>query len=627
MNTTLNFILIAIVILCGIILFALKLKGRSREVEPKDNTDKRLYTMEQVALYVKETINNMGTTNIHDLGLSKAEFERRKRKQSELEFALKNCNTGDLNNKTYVKEFIFDLLAKTYDFNEVNINYPIPFNDVEELTSRDKFDILLHIYKKKHGFDGLSILFDKYELAAMKQVIEDGVDSFIVTNSEISSTFEKEIYNTQALTFEDKLQIITQRIYAHYKGFGVIDEIRDMNIDGVSGGVSGLPPSVTDFDEEKDLIDSLSKRPSVLESIWVMYKGKTIHLSFLTFGKESELRRVVQSIHKFKNPGQLSESNPYIVNEMADGSRVVVVRPNFAESYAFFIRKFDLPSASLESLIQHENSELVIKLLKFLMAGCRVTGITGSQGSGKTTLLMALVKYIPAPLTLRLQEMAFELNIRKIYPQRNILSFQETKNVTGQEGLDIQKKTDGSVNILGEVATDAVAAWMIQMSQVASLFTVFTHHANTHKLLIESLRNSLLKSGMFNNEKIAEEQVINVVNFDIHLKRDYHGNRYIERITECIPLDNDSDYPQGWKDCTTESDRTAAMYETMSEFFRRMTDRRLYESRNIIEFREGKYVPVHPISDAQLDQMSAYLSRDQMDELTSFFKKYWEEVA
>jgi len=28
--------------------------------------------------------------------------------------------------------------------------------------------------------------------------------------------------------------------------------------------------------------------------------------------------------------------------------------------------------------------------------------------------------------------------------------------------LDVQKKTDGSVNIIGEVATDPVASWMIQ---------------------------------------------------------------------------------------------------------------------------------------------------------------------
>lgn len=30
-----------------------------------------------------------------------------------------------------------------------------------------------------------------------------------------------------------------QRIYAGYKGLGVVDDIRDQRIEGVSGGVSG----------------------------------------------------------------------------------------------------------------------------------------------------------------------------------------------------------------------------------------------------------------------------------------------------------------------------------------------------------------------------------------------------
>ena len=36
------------------------------------------------------------------------------------------------------------------------------------------------------------------------------------------------------LSFSDKLNILVQRIYQHYKGYSTIDEIRDMNIDGVS---------------------------------------------------------------------------------------------------------------------------------------------------------------------------------------------------------------------------------------------------------------------------------------------------------------------------------------------------------------------------------------------------------
>lgn len=93
------------------------------------------------------------------------------------------------------------------------------------------------------------------------------------------------------------------------------------------------------------------------------------------------------------------------------------------------------------------------------------------------------------------------------------------------------------MNILGEVATDEVAAWMVQMAQVASLFTLFTHHAKTFRDLMESLRNSLLKTGVFRDERVAELQVASAIDFDVHLRRDMSGKRYIERITECCRPD------------------------------------------------------------------------------------------
>ena len=46
----------------------------------------------------------------------------------------------------------------------------------------------------------------------------------------------------------------------------------------------------------------------------------------------------------------------------------------------------------------------------------------------------------------------------------------------------------------------------------------------------------MLRAGVFKNEKTAEEQVVQVLNFDIHLQKDFRGRRYIERVTECIPI-------------------------------------------------------------------------------------------
>ena len=71
-----------------------------------------------------------------------------------------------------------------------------------------------------------------------------------------------------------------------------------------------------------------------------------------------------------------------------------------------------------------------------------------SKDAGKTTMLMAIIESIYETMNLRIQETAFELHLRKIYPTRNILSLRETETVSGQEGLDVQKKPDGTVNII-----------------------------------------------------------------------------------------------------------------------------------------------------------------------------------
>lgn len=162
-------------------------------------------------------------------------------------------------------------------------------------------------------------------------------------------------------------------------------------------------------------------------------------------------------------------------------------------------------------------------------------------------MLMAMIENIYETMNLRITETAFELHLRKIYPTRNILSMRETETVSGQDCLDVQKKTDGSVNIIGEVATDPVASWMIQSAQVASKFTLFTHHAKTFPDLVTALRNSMLRAGVFKDEKTAEEQVVQVLNFDIHLVKDFRGRRYIERVTECIPVEEKNEYTYDYR--------------------------------------------------------------------------------
>lgn len=623
--TITNIVLILVVIaVAGYVIYYSIKKKKEAPVETLLNVDDKTYTIEMMTEFVKRRLDEITKINLYDIGLSEEELKRRKNKKYELKKALKGCTYGDVNDKKYVKELIFDLLEKEYGVTEENISKAIPFDIPSLLTAQDKFDILLYAYKKEFGYEALTELIKKYNLGDLKYVEGETKPSYVITPEEIRDIFEKE---NIVLTFSDKLSVVVQRIYQHYKGYSAIDEVRDMNIDGVSGGVSGLPESFlsqvaqTDGDYLNQVVEH--KVPRACDSIWIFFQGKSIRLAFLSFGTEAELKRVCQNIYKYNNPGQLSDTNGYKINEMKDGSRVVVVRPSFSETWAFFVRKFDVKRATLEQLVRDPGKEDAIELLKYLVKGARITAITGEQGSGKTTLLMGMIENIYETMNIRVQETAFELHLRKIYPTRNILSFRETDTISGQEGLDVQKKTDGSVNIIGEVATDPVASWMIQAAQVASKFTLFTHHAKTFPNLVTALRNSMLRTGVFTDEKTAEEQVVQVLNFDIHQIKDFRGKRYIERITECIPIESKSEYNFDHRKEKTLEGKFDKFFDNATRFFEKTTDKKLYTYRNIMEYIDGEYIITNPISEQNLREMRNNMDASDVEQFDKFVEKHW----
>ena len=628
MNITNIILMIIVVGVAFYVVYNFIKKRQNAEKEETLQVDDKTYTLEKMIEFVKKRLDEITKINLYDIGLSEEELKRRKNKKYELKKALKGCTYGDVNDKKYIKELIYDMLYNEYGVDEINVSKAIPFDVPSLLTPQDKFDIIIYMYKLEFGYEALPEVIKKYNLAELKYVNGESKPSYVITSEEINDIYEKENF---VLTFSDKLNIVVQRIYQHYKGYSSIDEIRDMNIDGVSGGVSGLPESFLSqvAQVDSDYLGQITehKVPRACDSIWIMFQGKSIRLEFLSFGSEAELKRVCQNIYKFNNPGQLSDTNGYKINEMKDGSRVVVVRPSMSETWAFFVRKFDVKRATLEQIVRFPGKEDTIDLLKYLVKGARIISLTGEQGCGKTTMLMAMIENIYETMNLRITETAFELHLRKIYPTRNILSMRETETISGQACLDVQKKTDGSVNIIGEVATDPVASWMIQSAQVASKFTLFTHHAKTFPDLVTALRNSMLRAGVFKDERTAEEQVVSVLNFDIHLVKDFRGRRYIERVTECIPVEDKNEYTYDYRKQKTLEGKVEKFMDNATVYFTKSTNRELYQYRNILEYHDGTYVITNPISEKNIKEMLNNMDDTDAEEFKKFVQEKWNIKA
>ena len=576
-------------------------------------------------------------------GKDDKDFEINYRRRIRIEEAMTDCVYGIDQAKIIVKELITSILLELFPTQEALYKvYPLDGYAIEPLW---QFEILMERLYPKDKKGALAYLIKKYKWDQVRYNIEDGtVPSYNVSVEDLQEAYDDEIL--EPLTFREALSVVTTLIYQEYKGMGVVDTLRTMDIDGFNIGASG---SIMSTNVNSDALEWTASRP-----VWLYFPGKYIHFQFLNFGNEAEVRRVVQLIARYNNPGPLTEKRGYLVNTMYDKSRVLALRPLASEYWAVFVRKFVLSSHTLEALIdpvkrnpathepeldangeeihKYKNAELPQEMLKLLMRGQVTTGFTGRQGSGKTTMMVAAISQVDARFNIRVLEMAPEMYLREIYPQRNILSVQETNTVSAAELQDALKKSDAALSIVGEVATDIIAARMIQMGQVASIFTIFSHHANRTVDLVHALTNSIVAaSGGSATPATVEPQVIDVIKVDVHLDYDVSGNRYIERVTEIIRLDS-VPYPD------RQPNESLAEYKIRldKEYYTRRTDRQSFTTRDVLVFnphtftydvaRDENGKPVF-FSPELTKHIFSRLPADEVDKWKAWVNKYWFEDA
>lgn len=602
--------LLIILTLVSIAVFVLVMYLRTKHERP-DDEDEEKYSFARVLDVVKFRMAEL-VKDENLSGLDHEEFESMYKRKARVQNALQNCVFGIDSAKLIVQDLIRSILADLVKTEEMILQV-INFKD-EQLDTRIKFEILMYFYKKQYGKDALAEMIDEYKLSRERYLIEDKtLPTYVITNEDIDAIYSEKNYE---LTYNVMLDILAILIYQRYKGFGIVDTLREMNINGFNCGTSG------------SILTALANKEKIImeapRSVWLYYNGKYIHLRFLSFQTEEELRRVVQLLIRYNNPGPLTEKRGYMVNTMYDKSRVLAMRPPASEYWAVFVRKFTLSDSSLTALIDKpyvNQAFLAVNLVQYLMMGQVTCGFTGRQGAGKTTMMTAAVKYIDPRYTIRVLEMAPEMYLRELYPERNILSVQETEYVSATELQDALKKSDAAVSIVGEVATDAIAARMIQMGQVASIFTIFSHHANLAEQLVYAIRNSLVNAGGFTGSMLtAEQQVIDVIRVDIHLNYTTDGRRYIERISEIVKLEESVPYPE-----YDEMNPTHSMNEITKEYYTRRTDRKSFTTRDILRFNleTNTYETLDWFTTELTEKMLSVMPADQVPEFKRFILDNW----
>jgi pilus assembly protein CpaF len=481
----------------------------------------------------------------------------------------------------------------------------------------------MYFYKKTHGKEALTVMIREYKLDALRFEIEDKEQgSYLMTSDDINKIYDDKNFQ---LDINSMLDVITILIFQRYKGFGIIDTIREMNVNGVNCGASGSVLASI-------LSSGRSEAMTAPRSVWLHFEGKQIHMRFLTFGTEDELRRVVQLVGRYGKSAPLTEKLGYKVSTMYDKSRVLSLRPPASEYWAMFVRKFTLPEVNLSYLLDPkdkntgarlvQNPDLPAELIRYIMRGQLTTVITGRQGTGKTTNMMAWVKYIDPRLTLRILEMVFELYLRELYPERNIMSVQETEYVTPQALQDALKKSDGQVTMIGEIATDTVASRFIQNTQISSPFSIASHHGMTTKSMLQGLGNSHSSASGIPSA-IALQQVVDAVPMNAHLNIRYDGVRYFEHFTEIIPIVTEKAYPKVSRENIVEA--VASLAEIQREFSERQTQKEIFRTNKILSFdvESGKYYPENWFSEHKTIHLLDRMTTEDRESMLRFADEYW----
>lgn len=562
----------------------------------QDKNSLKYYQLNYLTDGIKETITMIQNTNIAELNLNREESKKREKQKAALNHALRYCSTGDLGQKEYIKDYITEIIQKKYNIQEETIDFVIPFHNQTMLTATEKFDLLLYDYQKRYKELGF------YQMCQDYKFEKDKIDGYgnvyySIDKDDIEYAYSHEI---RSLSFVEKLDIVTQRIYQNYAGHGIIDVLREeKSIDGIAGGVSGS--SALSYDYMEELLEDRTQIHSRFDAIWIFFHGKPMRLEFMSFGSERELERVTHNLYRHGNPGWMSSLRGFIINDTKDGNRITCARRPFCESFGFWIRKFDsMEKLNLEDLLPQTGSDRTIGILKYLVKGMTNFVISGETNCGKTTLLKALVQFIDPNYPIRTLELFFELWLSKLYPEKNIVGVRETESITTAQAISFLKKTDASVIIAGESADFATAAKVVELCTTGTKMTMSTNHSITTEGLIEYHTNAVMAEGFYRDDFRAERSVASALNFDVHMVKSKTGERYLERITEIIPTDLEE-----------ESDWPINLAEAFVLFGKKMTQRRAYTTKDIIIYEDGKYVLKNQISDRMLCHIRSNLTQEE----------------
>lgn len=387
------------------------------------------------------------------------------------------------------------------------IDLVMPFKEPHNLTFREKFEIILYMNRKAFsiGRDGaFKTILSRYSCCSKSRESE-GYRSlrYEYNEEDIDYIYKNEEY---ALSFTDKIEIITQRLYEEIFGLKHIDMLAYSDINEVGFSNNG--------------------------KYVYCWCGKKIWLSFLQISEKDA--RVIQdrAISFERHCPQLDVSHPEILCHRGDGARITVTQKPYFSARNLCIRIFNQSSAGFKDLITVEKLRtLIIALVKTGESIC----LQGGLGTGKTTTMNVMYELLDDLLHIGTVEDYFEQHVMEKYPYKRIV---EGQAVNGKDLLDVVKtllRMSVDVANIGEVRDGNALLAFIQLVQSVSVAAWFTTHITNPETTVPRLKNMLIGTGRYFSEQSAVMDIVHYINM-IFQHEIIDGRLVITKVVEIVPL-------------------------------------------------------------------------------------------
>lgn len=481
------------------------------------------------------------------------------RKRVLLSEMIRQAVAGDQNAKNFVINRIIKILTTELNINQENVNYIINFEEVQKLPYYHQFHILSLRYD-------IAKLIDKYnDRFGIIDFSDRGDNIFSKKAFEEIVEIEKMEHNL-VLDYIEKINVTANILYAELYGLSIIDRLEFMDINEI--GVNGF------------------------QYVWIQHKGSKIWLEFLEYPDNNVLNNVCKNAVSFNSKYDLSPSNPGVICQRYDGSRITCSLQPFYSEPTLNLRRFNLGNFNVDKMIKLGTiDELMKDLLKVLIKGRANMIIAGGMGDGKSTTLMTLIHFVPGSRSIGTIEENLELRLKTRHPSKNVIEAQAVPGKPISSAFEFMLKQARDIIILGEITNSEEATLLINVMLRLCRGSMGTFHSENPKACIINLRNLLLKSGFYHNEMVAQADVVEAVNIVLQMNHDSQGRRFMDVIAEIEPIADASG-----ESCVTSN----------------------FRPRYITERFGGKFVCRNIISEGLAEKLIKYgVTREEIDDINS----------